>query len=347
MGISQVGDLNDNIADTLLDARWYPHRFDAAGNVIQFIPVDRSILSAATFLTDAYLPVPSRPRIIGCAEAAAVKSPAPHFIFHSAYCCSTLVANALDLPGVSFGLKEPVMLNDISGWRRRGGQPAEIVTALQTAMKLLGRPQGPGENVIIKPSNVINALAPAMLAASPESQALLLYTPLQNYLASIAKKGMWGRLWVRDLFVKLSKDGLTDYGFTPEDVIQQTDLQIAAIGWLAQHRLFAAIEDRFGPQRIRSLQSENLLANPEAVMQQLCDHFNLRPSHEMLAETIKKTFARNAKTGDSFNADMRRAEHDDSIKLHQEEISKVVIWAEAVAKSAGQNLTLNSPLLQA
>lgn len=339
-----MADFNHNIAETLDDAGWYPHRFDAAGDAVQFIKTDRKMLRAATFLTDEFLTGTQSPRVIRRMDVAAVKSPPPHFIFHSAYCCSTLLANAMDMPGVSFGLKEPVMLNDISGWRRRGGQPPEVLAALQTTVAVLGRPLGAGERIIIKPSNVINALAPALLAASPESKALLLYTPLENYLASIAKKGMWGRLWVRELFVKLSKDGLTDYGFSPEETIQQTDLQIAAIGWLAQHRLFAAIETRFGSDRVRSMQSETLLADPSTAMRQLCRHFDLRPGSELLADTIGDTFSRNAKTGDSFSADARRAEHDDSARLHHEEIAKVVIWANAVAQSAGQKLTLSSPL---
>ena len=38
---------------------------------------------------------------------------APHFIFHSAFCCSTLLARAFDIEGQSIGLKEPTILT----WR--------------------------------------------------------------------------------------------------------------------------------------------------------------------------------------------------------------------------------------
>lgn len=334
-----------NAADVLRDPNWYPHRFDAAGDAIQFIQADRSALAKATFLTDEFLSGTQNPHVIRRTDASAVTAPAPHFIFHSAYCCSTLLANAFDMAGVSFGLKEPAMLNDISGWRRRGGQPAAIVDALKTAVSLLARPLTQGEHMVIKPSNVINALAPTLLSLSPESNALLLYTPLENYLASIAKKGMWGRLWVRELFVKLTKDGLTDYGFSPDDILQQTDLQIAAVGWLAQHRLFAAMEARFGRNRVQSVQSETLLADPTKAMTLLCAHFGLHPGDALLSSTVERSFSRNAKTGDSFDAEARRKEHDDSTQLYQDEISKVVIWAKAVAQAAGQNLSLNSPLV--
>jgi hypothetical protein len=156
---------------------------------------------------------------------------------------------------------------------------------------------------------------------------------------------MWGRLWIRELFVKLTKDGLTDYGFSPDDILQQTDLQIAAIGWLAQHRLFAAMEARLGRDRVQSLQSETLLADPSKAMKLLCAHFGLQPGDALLSSTVEGSFSRNAKTGVSFDAEARRKEHDDSTQLYQDEISKVVVWAKAVAQSAGQNLSLNSPLV--
>jgi hypothetical protein len=334
-------------ANIVRDASWYPHRYDAVGDAVQFIQADRAALSAATFLTDEYLPGTNQPTVIGRMAAMALveQGPSPHFIFHSAYCCSTLLANAFDMPGVSFGLKEPAMLNDISGWRRRGAQPPELVEALKAAVTLLARPQSSGENMIIKPSNVINALGPTLLAAFPESKALLLYTPLENYLASIAKKGMWGRLWVRDLFIKLGKDGLTDYGFSAEDLMQQTDLQIAALGWLAQQRLFAVMAERLGPDRVTTLESEKLLADPFVGMQSLCTFFRLSVDPAILSAHVTRVFNRNAKTGDSFNADSRHAEHIGSSRLHDDEISKIILWAKAVAKAAGQNLQLKSALV--
>ena len=329
------------------DVDSYPHRYDAVGDAIQFIRADRRALSDATFLTDEFLPGAKCPVVIGRAEAMALVQPAPspHFIFHSAYCCSTLLTNAFDIPGVSFGLKEPAMLNDISGWRRRGGQPAQVLEALKAATTLLARPQSAGERVIIKPSNVINALAPAILAALPQSKALLLYTPLENYLASIAKKGMWGRLWVRELFVKLGKDGLTDYGFSSDEIMQQTDLQIAAIGWLAQHRLFAIMVERLGPSRVQTLQSELLLADPLGAVQRLTRHFGMAVDEIALGKHIAHVFARNAKTGGRFSAETRRAEHESNSGLHEDEISKVVLWANAVAAAAGQDLELKSALI--
>ena len=45
-----------------------------------------------------------------------------HFIFHSAFCASTMLVRALDVPGSAMGISEPVILNDMVGWRRRGAE---------------------------------------------------------------------------------------------------------------------------------------------------------------------------------------------------------------------------------
>ncbi len=327
---------------------WLAHRYDPVGDQVHFIHAPRDIQRAATFLTDENLPAHANPVAIDRATAVArAGDPAPlHFIFHSADCCSTLLARAFDIPGVSFGLKEPVLLNDLSGWRRRGATPEQMSGRLGDALTLLARPFEAGEAIVIKPSNVVNALAPAMLALRAEARALLLYAPLRSYLASIADKGLWGRLWVRDLYAKLARDGITEYGFSPEEVFGQTDLQIAAIGWLAQHRLFAAMVARFGPARVRTLDSEVLIADPARSIAALAELFALPLDAAAIAEVVRgDAFTRNSKTGASFADGSRAAARETRTARHAEEVDKVATWAEAVAHAAGQSFVLPAPLI--
>ena len=329
------------------DASWLPHRYDPTQDAIHFMPVSREAHRRATFLTDEFIGEAGAPTVIGRKAALAAMPPrAPiHFIFHSAYCCSTLLARAFDVEGVSMGLKEPVILNDLSGWRQRGADRAKLAEVLDNALSLLARPFAPGEAVIVKPSNLINPFATAMLAMRPEAAALLLYAPLPLYLGSIAKKGMWGRLWVRELFVKLSRDGFMDYGFSPEEIMGQTDLQIAAVGWIAQHRQFAMLAQRF-PERVRTLDSETLVARPDDVIAALADLYRLPIDQAGVARiTAGDAFTRHSKGGESFGREQRVAEQKSAAEVHAEEIEKVLVWAEAVAASAGQSLRLAAPLL--
>jgi len=337
-----------NIETVLRDACWLAHRFDPAADAIQFRLVDRVAHAKATFLTDEYLGEEPDPVVIKRAEAVAgaPEPAAAHFIFHSAFCCSTLLARAFDLPGLSMGLKEPVILNDIVGWRHRGAAGRDIAEALDNSLKLLARPFSPGEATIIKPSNIANGLAPAIMGLRPASRALLLRAPLPVFLKSVAKKGMWGRLWVRDLLGKQLREGFVDLGFEQGDYLGLTDLQAAAVGWLAQQALFARMIAQFGAERVRTLDSETLLDNPDASIDRLAELFGISIDADGRKAIIDGPgFANDSKTGTAFSRNTRDAQYDEAMRQHQDEIEKVTVWAEAVAANAGITLSSSSAAL--
>lgn len=316
---------------------------------MHFAQVSRAAHQRATFLTDAFLPAGQAPLVLRRSDAIAMApAPAPlHFILHSAYCCSTLLARAFDRPGWAMGLKEPVIFNDLIGWRRRGGAGPDMASVLDDVLTLTARPFSAGESVVVKPSNIANGMAAAMLTLRPQSRALLLYAPLRTYLASIAKKGLDGRLWVRTLLLGLLDDKLVDFGFTPRDYLGQSDLQVAAIGWLAQQALFASLIDRFGPDRVRTLSSADLLSDSSLAMARLAALFGLPLDSSTLAAIVAgPAFTRHSKANIAFAADDRAAEHEAAEHVHAEEIDKVAHWAQVVAQSAGLPLRLQAALVE-
>lgn len=330
----------------LADADWLAHRFNEQSDAIRFVRVSRTERATLPFLGETDLAdrlavdVPRR-------SAVAAGPPARlGFIFHSAYCCSTLLANALDIAGAASALKEPQILNDMVGWRHRGADPAAVGQLLDHSLALLARPFDPGEAVIVKPSNVVNGLASAMLSLRPDAPAILLYAPLRSFVTSIARKGMWGRLWVRELLSRQLVDGLVDLGFEPRDYLLHTDLQAAAVGWLAQQRLFAALMAKW-PDRIKTLNSETLVARPAEAVRAACDLFGLPVDDAAVARQVAENFGRDAKSGAAFAAGQREAERQAGETVHAEEIDKVVIWAEAVAAGAGVSLDPGGALIAA
>jgi hypothetical protein len=332
----------------LRDPEWLPHRYDAVGDRIHFVHADRTRHRAATFLTDDYLPGAKQPFVINRpAAVSGAPPPAPvHFLFHSAFCCSTLLVRALDREGVAMGMSEPQILNDIVGWRHRVAvEGPRVAMVLDHSLRLLARPFGPGEAVVVKPSNLLNGLAAAMLGLRPQAGALLLYAPLDAFLASIARKGLWGRIWIRDLLVKLGREGLLDFGITGDDLLKLTDIQVAAFCWLGQHRLFAQLATRFA-SRVRTLDSEQLLARPAETMAALARLYGLALAPTDLAKIVEgPAFTRNSKTGDNFSAADRAAERDAGLKAHADEVGKVSAWARELARSNSITLDLPNPLL--
>lgn len=328
-----------------ITAEWLAHRYDERQDSVHFIHAPRALRRSVPFLTDEYLK-PAQSRVIRRGDALAHSSAGTltHFIFHSAYCCSTLLAQAFDIPGVSFSLSEPQMLNDMVGWRHRGGTPAQIGAATDAALHLLSRPLIEGEAAVIKPSNIVNGLATALMSIRPEARAILVHAPLPAFLGSIARKGMWGRLWVRELLSRQLAEGLIDLGFESRDYLLHTDLQAAAVGWLAQHRLFADMATKW-PDRVRTIDSETLVAQPVETIRALAAHFSLTLDEAQAQAIVAEIFARDSKSGNRFASEQRSADQSAAAILHAEEIEKVSAWADAVAKTAGVAADLPASLL--
>lgn len=324
---------------------WLAHRYDEGHDTIHFVNAPRVRRRSVPFLTDEHLEATDTPAILKRSDALAeARGASPtHFIFHSAYCCSTLLAQAFDIPGAAHSLSEPQILNDMVGWRHRGGTPAEIGIVTDGVLRLLARPFVEGEATIVKPSNVVNGLATALLSIRPDARAVLLHAPLRPFLGSIARKGMWGRLWVRELLSRQLAEGMVDLGFEPRDHLLHTDLQVAAVGWLAQHRLFGNMARKW-PARIRTLDSETLVARPVESMMALAGLFGIALTEAQIASIVTEVFARDSKSGKAFAPGRRAADQTAAEALHADEIEKVAAWAEAVAVSASIDLALPASL---
>ncbi|UVO54926.1 hypothetical protein [Sphingomonas sp. SUN039] len=333
-------------ARAVLAPEWLAHRYDETHDAIHMIEVPRAVRRREPFLVDAHLTAASTPTVLSRGDVlSAALHPAPlHFIFHSAYCCSTLLANAFDRPGLASSLKEPQLLADMVGWRHRGGDQHAIGRMLDQSLTLLARPFEAGEAMIVKPSNVVNGLAQAMMNIRPDAKAVLLYAPLRGFLASIARKGMWGRLWVRELLAKQLADGTVDLGFNPRDYLLHTDLQAAAVGWLAQKKLFQTMATRW-PDRVRTLDSDVLVARPHAALRASAALFGLDLDDATTDAIVADVFARNAKDGTVFAEGQRGSDRAAGEAVHGEEIEKVAIWADVVARDAGIAAELPAPLI--
>lgn len=332
-----------DLATLLADPRWLPLRYDFRRDEIQFAFIPRDGHRAIGFLTQLaeIEPLP-RQNVPRRALAAQPVAQAPlHLILHSGLTGSTLFARALDVEGAVFTLKEPPILSDIVASRVAGAPHDRNGEVIETILALLARPFAPGEALVIKMGSVGNALGAEILARRADSRALCLYSPLHVYLASIARKGLWGRIWGRKLFTSLRGGRLTDLGFTDMDLFEQTDLQIAADCWLVLHRILGHVLGREA-RRARWIDSEALIGDPAGALRAITGHFGLQLDAEAVA--AGPVFARHSKTGAPFDAAQRAAEIEMAADAHREEIALVVDWARKVADGLGIRWDLPGPL---
>jgi hypothetical protein len=327
------------------DGRWLAHRYDETSDSIHFRLVPRDAQRAMTFLTDFEIgdaPLAVFPRAECLEQARRLELATPRMIFHSAYCCSTLLARAFDVPGVSFGLKEPQILNDVVGMQLRRADPRQVAAAMDAALHLLARPLGPSEVNVIKPSNLLNPLMPLVTAMRPDIRGLLLHAPLETFLASIARKEIEGRAWVRELMWKLIHLGQAErFGFSDEEIYRHTDLQVGAVGWLAQQALFAEAVHSHGGYR--TLDSETLIARPVECLHALSELFAL--DFDPVEAASGPAFRTHSKDRSDYTPKQRNEERERGKSMHAREIDMVMSWSAQLADHAGVPLSLPSALL--
>ena len=323
----------EDFAQLLSEPEWLPAHWDPSGKV-RFVRLERQRHGDVTFLSDEYLGPLNLP-----ASSAALSdlraegsAPSPQYIFHSAFAASTLLARALDLPGIATGLKEPEILNELAEAMRVRALPGD---ALRLITQLLARPFGPGEKVVIKPSNVVNVLAPSLLKLDPGSNAIFLYAPLPRFLRSIADKGLWGRRWVRRLHALVARDTGLDFGLSAAEQFELTDLQVAALAWLMQHAQGAALAARF-PDRVRTLDSETFLSERARTIEATARHFGLAIDESKAAEIAAgPAFATHSKEiGRAFDPEAA-LQPKAPLPVVDEEIAMVAQWTRSVADHAG------------
>ena len=332
--------------NTGLGPEWLAHRYDETSDRIRFVDYDREARASGPFLTDQYLPARAFTSLSRDEARAQAPATAPiHFILHSGFCCSTLLAACFDQPGLASAFSEPMILNDVVGWRNRGAVPAAVGSLLNDALSFLARPFPGDQASIVKPSTVVNGLATAILRLRPEARAVLIHAPLRDFLTSIAKKGLDGRLWARDLLLKMRREGLTrPLGFDDEGLFGQTDLQVAAGCWLGQQVIFAELTTTF-PGRVQTIDSAQFLAQPEAALLGAGELFSLPLSTQQVEAAMTGPLRRNSKDRSAFSVGDREAEYARAIDAHGEEVRKVEYWTQEVARAAGIALQLPAPLL--
>lgn len=321
--------------EVALDPRWLPHTYDAAGSNLTSVFVSRQQHGELMFLSDEHFkgrfPKATYPTSEIAAHVHEAGLAPIHFIFHTSFCCSTLMLRALEVPGRAFGLSEPDVLINLAN-RFIRSDDASNRERLRLVLRLLARPFDKGESVIIKPTNFANRLAMPALETSPESRAVLLYSDVRTLLRSILKRGMWGRIWGRKLFQSAALWTSLDFGFSPEDAFVLTDLQTLGLGWLMQMHQFEHLERRMG-DRVKIVDSADFLADPARTLKRVSELFQLDLDQSVIDGIVNgPTFARHSKFSErGYGQEERAADHSAAETAHHDELEMVVKWVETVA----------------
>ncbi|ANY19847.1 hypothetical protein A6F68_01330 [Tsuneonella dongtanensis] len=334
------------LAEIVADPAWLPHRLDPAGDRVQFMRIPREVRRRRPFLYNAE---PASPDDACWIEGAAVRAAGPsggqcHFVFHTAFCRSTLLVQSLDVEGIATGLSEPAVVQDLADLRDSDFGRA----MLRPVIDLLARPMRAGEVVIVKPSNAANALLPNLLADRPDAKAVLMTSGLAEFLRSVAKKGLRGRLWARRLFARV--DGYAPIGLALDGTARYelTDMQAAGLAWLGQQRQLAWVADRDTACRVASLDGDAFNAHRPATFAALGEFFGLPIDDQRAVELAQAPiFQSHSKQGGDFAEIAAREEAAVSGAMIDQEIELVAAWVMHLAgQLQGPPVPLGRPLIE-
>lgn len=329
------------IAETVADPNWFAHRYDFQRDEFHFVRIPAEQHAAIPFLSEVQAPPELRRMIPRPALRGLEPQQAPlHLIMHSGLGGSTLLARALSQTGASLALKEPPILTDVVAHRISGASREDNASLLREVAGLLARPLAPA--MVIKLSSVGNGLASDIADIRPDTRVLCLQTPLAEMLASLAGRGAEGRAGGRRLFVGLRNSRMIPFAIGETEAARLSDLQSAALAWLAIQQMFDDAAKALGPARVRGIESARLLSDFENALSAIAGHFQIGLDVERRLSTGIATI--HAKSGEPFSPESRAERLQAILREHQREIDAVVDWIRPIAEAGGIPLEIPYPL---
>ncbi|RJY09306.1 hypothetical protein [Aurantiacibacter aquimixticola] len=320
------------------DPHWLPHALDLPGGRMQFLRITRERLSATGFLGDltteeaqgeAWL-------ALDAVRGMTVDTGALHFIFHTAFCRSTLLVRALNIDSVSVGMAEPRILTQLAGTGEAGR------ALVKPVCDLLSRPWPDADAVFVKPTNHANMLIPALLAACPHAKAVLMTNRLPAFLRSVDKRALMGRRWGRQLYLEVMSYAGMDLGMDAREQFAMTDLQAAGLAWFLSQRMFAGLAGSREGERFRTLDGDRFDVERAKTLEALLDLAGLEHETNAIGRVVDgPIFAKHAKLGGKFG---QAAENAKPSAAFDQECEQVAQWIGMIAEQAGLQVPIRQTL---
>jgi hypothetical protein len=320
------------------DPRHYIADYEVATDAFLAVDVDEALLARAPFL-DRRLEVDWNGAIrVNAATVPAPQVAPPAFVFHTAFCCSTLLARALDAPPRVVALKEPLALMSLSQASLDDAFARErLDDRLHRALALLARPWSDGGRVLVKPTNLVNRLLPRILAVAPTARAVLLHSSLREFLVSCCKKLPQAETRIRWMANHLLPGSPLARTLGVDPAQPFNFVEACVLTWYAQMELFGMALARDGGQRLASLDMDALLAEPARTVAAAARWLGLDAALDGVDERVAREFSRHAKaTDEPFDPAARASEKARVLARWGDLIDQAEAWARQAVEPAAQ-----------
>ena len=276
------------------DPSWYPADLDVRGDRIAMLRIRPQVLAESTFM-DTRIAADLRQSL--AVTAAEVPGRLPRvapvaWLFHTSFCCSTLLAKVLhDAPGTMV-FREPLVLRRLADARHEG---TDLGGWVQACVDLLARPWTVGGRVVIKPTHAALNLGHALMQAASGSRALVLTSSLQDFLVSNIKKTAETQARIPLLIEMALKAGDFHHRLPGEALSPPSLVAAAGLQWAAQRELLLDIAEKVGSTRLAVLDADCLLGDMEGAVRRAQSWWGLPTESSRLSARMADVARRHAK----------------------------------------------------
>ena len=311
----------------LQDPRWFPHDYDISSRRIRLLYAERDYWASKRFLDERRITEVLPVRDISADDPALLSRHEPqlNFIWNTAFCCSTLLADLLEKPGCNLSLREPQIMVKLAAVRQNGAAAGPIPSA--AVLHLLARRFDHDEQITIKPSVVVNSFMNEVAHCS-NGKMLFLHSDLQTFLLAIARRKEAGRMFAQSLFATLALEGLVPSGLSPETRL--SGAKTAALAWHMQMAMFTQALSHYG-DRARSLDCSDFLSCPRETLIALDSFFTLRLGEVHIDDAVMGSLmSRHAKELRTYDVHTRKKENDALRAQLGPEFDRAIAWSREV-----------------
>ena len=329
------------IGTVLSDPDYFLHRVDVARQELVFVPTSADTLRAATFLDGRSDFSLGREQRIGWDEIGAHMTDetrhAPHYLFHVAFCGSTVLARMLDHPGKTICLREPQALVDLADWKAAQGRKKTLATAyphiLELTQLLLFRRWSAQECVVIKATNWINNQLTDMLG-QPDGKAVLIDMDDRAYLRAVLRGGRDRLAYAARATAHLasafaSGEDLLGQAITgANDPVEKT-VRLALLGLRLQRAAYGRLIDCW-PKRVLRIAEADISASLTDSARRCSMFLGLDLDDEDIAAAAKTNAARHSKQAADYDKGTRNAQDDEVERRYRGMMDRSESWMTGI-----------------
>ncbi|GEM_PF-5773758 len=312
---------------------------------LEFRPVSRSLIMNEPFL-NSFTRLPGsmdsfRIPIETALEWEADQPPLPQsrFIFHTAFCGSTLLANLMAGAVPSLPMREPDVLGTLANLKaaksKLAGKPEHWSALISFTLRQMQKSWS-DYPVVLKPSNWANTLIPDFLDAQPDSQTVTISMGLEDFLIANLRGGKERLSFSLDLLNHLLASNTAN---------RCAVLEIERAGLSPTQRLLRLLTVVHESQRAwlkryvhngEWLTLSELRSSPISTLHTAADALQLKLAPDRITPTMKRELSRNAKAPNKPFS--QRAEAAENTRLYVEfgdELNQVLDWRRTEQRDVG------------